>query len=78
MNIICNNGVDIPNILQTETCNGEYKSTQCIIHPTAISYLNLPINSSQQTINNAFILALQYKDEVILALTERIEALEAP
>jgi hypothetical protein len=40
--------------------------------------LNLPINSSQQTINNAFILALQYKDEVILALTERIEALEAP
>jgi hypothetical protein len=77
MSDICQTGTSVPTLTQ-ESCNGEYKSTQCFIHPTAISYLNLPINSSQQAINNAFILALQYKDEVILALTERIEALEAP
>ena len=41
-----------------------------------LSYLNLPINSSQQAINNALILALQYKDEQIAQLTERIEILE--
>jgi len=77
MSDICNNGTSVPTLSQ-ETCNGEYKSTQCIIHPTAISYLNLPINSSQQAINNALILALQYKDEQIAQLTERIETLETP
>mgnify|MGYP006943095540 CR=1 FL=1 len=77
MSDICNNGTSVPELI-TESCNGVYTSTQCIINPTAISYLNLPINSSQQAINNAFILALQYKDEVISGLIERIEALEAP
>ena len=75
MSDICNNGTSVPTLTQ-ESCNGVYTSTQCIIHPTAISYLNLPINSSQQTINNALILALQYKDEQIAQLTERIETLE--
>jgi hypothetical protein len=77
MSDICQTGTSVPSLSQ-ETCNGEYKSTQCIIHPTAISYLNLPINSSQQAINNALILALQYKDEQIAQLTERIETLETP
>ncbi len=77
MSDICQTGTSVPTLTQ-ETCNGEYKSTQCIIHPTAISYLNLPINSSQQAINNALILALQYKDEQIAQLTERIETLETP
>jgi len=77
MSDICNNGTSVPELI-TESCNGEYKSTQCIIHPTAISYLNLPINSSQQSINNAFILALQYKDEQIAQLIEKIETLETP
>jgi len=75
MSDICNNGTSVPTLTQ-ESCNGVYTSTQCIIHPTAISYLNLPINSSQQAINNALILALQYKDEQIAQLIERIEILE--
>ena len=75
MSEICNNGIDIPS-LSTESCNGDYTSTQCIVHPTALSYLNLPANSSQQVINNTLILALQYKDEQIAQLTERIETLE--
>ena len=75
MSDICNNGTSVPTLTQ-ESCNGVYTSTQCIIHPTAISYLNLPINSSQQAINNALILALQYKDEQIAQLIERIETLE--
>jgi len=75
MSDICQTGTEVPELI-TESCNGVYTSTQCIIHPTAISYLNLPINSSQQAINNALILALQYKDEQISQLTERIEILE--
>jgi len=77
MNDICQTGTSVPSLAE-EVCNGEYKSTQCIIHPTAISYLNLPVNSSQQAINNALILALQYKDEQIAQLIERLEILETP
>lgn len=77
MSDICQTGTSVPSLSQ-ESCNGVYTSTQCIINPTAISYLNLPINSSQQTINNALILALQYKDEQIAQLTEKIETLETP
>jgi len=77
MSDICQTGTSVPN-LTPESCNGEYKSTQCIIHSTAISYLNLPVNSSQQAINNALILALQYKDEQIAQLIERLEILETP
>ena len=75
MSDICQTGTSVP-ILTQESCKGEYTSTQCIINQTAIIYLNLPINSSQQAINNALILALQYKDEQIAQLIERIEILE--
>lgn len=75
MSTICNNGTNVPE-LENEICNGAYISTQCIVNIPALSYLNLPANSSQQVINNAFILALQYKDEQITQLIERIETLE--
>jgi hypothetical protein len=71
----CNTGTDIP-ILEIDPCDGKFYNTACVIHPTALTYLNLPANSSVFTIINTFILALQFKDETIAALEARIEALE--
>ncbi len=77
MSIICQDNTDLPEFA-SEECDGVYTQSMCIIHPTALPYLNLPVNSSVFTIINTFILALEYKDEVISALEARIEALENP
>lgn len=46
---VCYSGVSImPQI--TEICNGEYKSSLCVLHAQAIPDFNLPINSSLNTI----------------------------
>lgn len=63
----CYTGTTVPEPI-TEPCNGDYTSDQCIIHPIAIPYLDLPANSSLYTIVNTFILALQRKDEQIAEL----------
>ena len=74
MNIICNGGVDIPQ-LSEENCEGVYISSQCIINPNAITALNLPVNSSLNTIINALVLGLIYKEEQITSLQAQIDAL---
>lgn len=71
----CLNNIDIPQP-QTELCGGVYTSDQCIRHADAISYLNLPANSSITTIVTNLILALMFKDEQIASLNARIEILE--
>lgn len=76
MNTTCNTGTDIPN-LDEEVCKGVYYATNCVIHPTTLTYLNLPVNSSVFTIINSFILALTYKDEQIQILTDALAALDA-
>lgn len=70
MSDICQTGTEVPELI-TESCNGVYTSTQCIIHPTAISCLNYHNKFISTSDNNALILALQYKDEQISQLTER-------
>lgn len=40
------------------TCNGEFKSTDCIIHEVAISYLGLQENSSTTEIITALVSSL--------------------
>ena len=77
MSVICNNGTSIPEPL-VEECQGIYTSDNCIVHPESISVLNLPINSSVNTIITAFTTALMYKEEQIQELILRIEALENP
>lgn len=72
----CLTGTNIPTLLPTEPCDGEYTSTACIVNPGAISYLNLPANSTQQTINSALINALMAKDATIFELESRILILE--
>ena len=62
-----NNNIEIVQI--PDDCNGERKSTNCIIYPTAITYLNL---ASEPT-------ATQVIDNLLLSLVDarqRIELLE--
>lgn len=63
----CNNNTQIFQI--PDNCNGERKSTNCVIYPTAITYLNLPSNAT----------ATQVIDNLLLSLVDarnRIELLE--
>lgn len=76
MSTKCNLGVDVPETLLDEPCNGEYTSSACIVNPTALSYLNLPINTPVNVVFNNILLAFQYKDEQIAELITRIETLE--
>lgn len=63
----CYNGISIPTPV-TEPCNGEYKSTDCILAPNALTYLGLPASSSQSEINAAIQASLMTKDELILEI----------
>ena len=63
-----NNNIVIPE-LPSDPCNGERKSTNCIIYPTAITYLGL---SSEST-------ATQVIDNLLLSLVDarnRLQLLE--
>ena len=63
----CNNNTQIVQI--PDDCNGERKSTNCVIYPSAITYLGL---SSEST-------ATQVIDNLLLSLVDarqRIELLE--
>jgi hypothetical protein len=73
MSINCNDGVTIPQLI-SEECNGIYKNDICVKHPGAITALNLPANSSLNTIVNALVLAIQYKEEQIQDLQDQINA----
>ena len=64
---------NIPANLTTDPCKGKRYSTGCVIHPTAISILELPSDSTQEEINNALFLALQSALDRITLLEGRIE-----
>ena len=63
----CNNSISIEQV--EDVCNGKRLSTTCVIHPSIISLLSLPANSTQEEINNAFVLAIS-------SLINRVEELE--
>lgn len=72
---ICNtNQTNIPD-LPSEPCNGDYTDSQCVIHQSVLTYLDLPANSPLSTIINRLILSLQAKDEQIANLQQQIDAL---
>ena len=63
----CENNIEILQI--PDDCNGKRKSTNCIIYPTAITYLNL---ASEPT-------ATQVIDNLLLSLVDarnRVQLLE--
>lgn len=79
---LCPNGINIPELLE-ETCGGCYTKDNCVIHPQSITELNLPVNSSVNTIVIALVTALVYKEQQISELTQlvsdlttRVETLE--
>lgn len=63
----CYQGTSVPQKI-VEPCDGDYKSTSCILSPNALIYLGLPQGASQTQINNALLLALTNKDQQIAAL----------
>lgn len=72
----CNNqGIIIPN-LEDDPCNGDKKSTACVVHTSSIPSLDLPEDSTQEDINNAIIVALNSANNRIVALETLIEDLE--
>ena len=71
----CNNGIVIPP-LSVDECDGERKSTKCIIHQTAIPLFELPINSTQEQINNAIVVAMNSLVNRVVALETLVEDLE--
>ena len=62
-----NNNIEIIQI--PDDCNGERKSTNCVIYPSAITLLDLPPNSSNTEVINALVLAIN-------SLIGRVELLE--
>ena len=75
MSINCNDGISIPTLENSPCLNGIFYSDNCTIHAGAITALNLPANSSLNTIVNALVLAIQYKEEQIQDLQSQINAL---
>ena len=73
----CNNGIVIPSLLPTDPCNGETKNSACVIHTDAITLLDLPINSTQEEINNAFVLAISSLLNRVELLETRVDDLES-
>ena len=62
-----NNNTQIVQI--PDNCNGERKSTKCVIHEDEISLLEIDANSSQYVINNAILVSMT-------SLLNRVDALE--
>lgn len=68
-----------------DPCNGDMKSTSCLVHTDAIAYLGLPANSTQEDINTALVLSLQdtrirleLAETTIADLEQRVFDLENP
>lgn len=64
----CNTYIDIPERI-VDICNGEKKSTDCVVYENAITYLDLPENSSMTDIVRALL-------ESLIDARQRIEILE--
>ena len=65
-------------------CNGKRYDTRCVFSPDSFSLLDVPANSSLDTILNAFVVALNAQNtrlnaqELLIAdLEARVEILEA-
>lgn len=71
----CYQGINLPDPIPTLLipCDGEQKSTDCIISP-AISVLDLDVPSTQTEVNTNIANALLQKEAQILNLTQDIAA----
>ena len=72
----CNNGIVIPT-LSPDPCNGKQYSTKCVLHEDAMVLLNLPPNSTLETILNTYLVSLSAALTRITALETLTADLEA-
>ena len=79
----CPNYIVLPE-LPEDFCNGKRYDTRCIFSSDSFSLLDLPADSSLDTILNAFVVALNAQNTLINAqalviadLEARVEILEA-
>ena len=79
----CQNYVILPE-LPEDFCNGKRYDTRCVFSSDSFTLLDVPANSSLDTILNAFVVALNAQntrlnaqDLLIADLEARIEILEA-
>lgn len=67
---------EVPNL--PDPCEGRTAYTTCIIHPTALTYLNLPVNSTQEQLNNALLASLIDTRQRLALAEQAIIALQTP
>ena len=80
----CTEYIVIPT-LPNDDCQGERVKTGCVYSPNAYTLLGLPINSTQEQINNALVQALNSalttnstQQTIIEDLEQRVYNLENP
>lgn len=66
---------EVVPIYQNDECNGERKSTTCIIDENTFTQLGLEENSTQEQINNALYVALISLKAQVDAMQEIIDNL---
>lgn len=66
---ICPTGVNVPTPT-TEICNGKYTSTECTLHPNALTEFSLAADSSVYDI-------IEVYKNAIISLTQRVTDLES-
>lgn len=71
----CYEGITTPEPI-VPPCGGEYLSTDCIITPSSIPYIEIASGASQTEINNNLVLALQAANVLIQNLLNRVDELE--
>jgi hypothetical protein len=71
----CYEGITTPEPI-APPCGGEYLSTDCIITPSSIPYIEIVSGASQTEINSNLVLALQSANSQIQDLLNRVDALE--
>lgn len=74
----CNTDIFTPTNDDPVLCDGIFYSTECILTPLAIPYINIAANESLQQIITNLVLALQQANVRIDQLEARVEALENP
>jgi hypothetical protein len=70
----CYEGTVVPEQI-IEPCEGIYTKTDCIVHEAAITYLELPANTSLTQVIYNMVLSLQAKDTLISDLQNQINNL---
>lgn len=65
----------VPNLVE-DICNGESKLTECVIHSSAITYLQLPVNSNLTVVLAAYLASLIDARTRITALENTVQDFE--